>query len=96
MNTINLRRRLEALEQDLSSEPTVLLMPDGRVETLPGHNDYVLNLLSRAVRGARTPEIELIAQSISSVEPGGGHMMDLARALLHGPVVKVTPGASRA
>jgi hypothetical protein len=29
--------------------------------------------------------MELIAQSISSVEPGGGHMIDLVRALLNGP-----------
>jgi hypothetical protein len=32
MNTVNLRRRLEALEQDLSSEPIVLLMRDDRTE----------------------------------------------------------------
>jgi hypothetical protein len=61
-------------------------MPGGRTETLPGHNDYVLNLLSRAVRGDRTPEMELIARSQSSTEPGGAHMIDLVRALLNGPV----------
>jgi hypothetical protein len=93
MKTLNLRRRLEALEQHLSSEPIVLLMPDGRRETLRGD---VLDLFSRALREDRTPEIELIAQSVGSVEPGGGHMMDLARALLNGPAVKVTAEASRA
>ena len=81
MSKINLRRRLEALEQDLSGEPVVLLMPDGRLEALPGHNEYVLNLLSRAVRGDRTPEMELIARSVGSAEPGGAHMIDLVRAL---------------
>jgi hypothetical protein len=85
MKTINLRRRLEALEKGVTTEPIALHMPDGRMETLPGHNDYVLNLLSRAVGGERTPEMELISQSISSVEPGGAHMIDLARALLNGP-----------
>lgn len=86
MKTVNLRRRLEALERDFTgSEPILLLMPDGRTETLPGHNDYVLGLLGRALRGDRTPEMELISQSISSVEPGGAHMIDLARALLNGP-----------
>jgi len=83
MNAVNLRRRLEALEKHLTSEPIVLLMPDGRTETLRGD---VLNLFSRAVRGERTPEIDLIAQSIGYVEPGGGHMIDLTRALLNGPV----------
>lgn len=83
---MNIHRRLELLEQQLTSEPIVLLMPDGHAEALPGHNDYVLGLLSRAVRGNRTLEIELIAQSESSKEPGGAHMIDLARALLNGPV----------
>jgi hypothetical protein len=85
MRTINLRRRLEALEEQPTSEAILLLMPDGRTETLPGHNDYVLNLLSRAVRGDRTPEMERVARSVSSIEPGGAHMVDLVRALLNGP-----------
>ena len=96
MTTINLRRRLEALEQDfMSSKPILLLMPDGRTETLPGHNDYVLHLLSRAVRGDRTPEMDLIARSQSSTEPGGAHMIDLVRALLNGPIEDGGPEASR-
>jgi hypothetical protein len=85
MKTFNLRRRLEALEDQLTSEPILLLMPDGSTQTLPGHNDHVLNLLSRAVRGDRTPEMERVARSVSSIEPGGAHMVDLARALLNGP-----------
>jgi len=83
MKTINLRRRLEALEKGVTTEPIVLRMPDGRTETLRGD---VLDLFSRAVSGERTPEMELISQSISSVEPGGAHMIDLARALLNGPM----------
>lgn len=49
MKAINLLRRLEALEEQLTNEPIVLLMPDGRKEALPGHNDYALNLLWCAV-----------------------------------------------
>jgi hypothetical protein len=94
MRTTNLRRRLEALETQLTSEPILLLMPDGRMETLPGHNDYVLGLLGRAVRGDRTPEMELVAQSISSAEPGAAHMIDLVRALLNGPIDSAAPEAS--
>jgi hypothetical protein len=96
MSTINLRRRLEALEQDLTSEPILLLMPDGRTETLPGHNDYVLNLLGRAVGEDRTPEMDLVARSVSSTEPGGAHMIDLVRALLNGPIERPGPEASQA
>lgn len=82
MKTLNLHRRLEALERGLTSEPILLLMPDGRTETLRGD---VLDLFSRAIKGDRTPEIELIAQSKGSREPDGAHMIDLARALLNGP-----------
>ena len=63
----------------------VMEMPDGRSETLPGRSDYVLGLLSRACRGDRTPEMELIARSTRSTEPGGAHMIDLMRAFLNGP-----------
>jgi hypothetical protein len=31
------------------------------------------------------PKVELIAQSISSTEPDGAHMIGLARVLLNGP-----------
>jgi hypothetical protein len=96
MKTINLLRRLEALEKQISSEPIVLLMPDGRTETLPGHGDYVLDLLGRAVRGDRTPEMELNARSVSSAEPDGAHMVDLVRALLNGPAESVGREARQA
>ena len=92
MPRVNLHRRLTLLEKHVTSELIVLLMPDGRVDTLPGHNDYVLGLLSRAVRGDRTPEMELIARSESSTEPDGAHMIDLVRALLNGPLEERGPG----
>jgi hypothetical protein len=76
---------LELLEKPLNSEPIVLQMPDGRTETLCGRGDYVLDLFLRACRGDLAPEIELVAQSVSSAEPGGGRMLELARALLNGP-----------
>ena len=82
---MNLHRRLELLEKRSTGEPVLLKMPDGRRETLQGRGDYLLDLVARSGRGERTPELELIAQSISSTEPGGGHMFDLVRAFLNGP-----------
>ena len=70
----------------IHQRPILLKMPDGRVETLPGYNRYVLDLVARAGRGERAPEMELIAQSIGSAEPGGGHMIDLVRAFLNGSI----------
>ncbi len=75
--------RLEAFEKSQrGGELISLRMPDGRTEIL---SDSVLELFSRALDGDRSPEVELIAQSVSSTEPGGGQMIDLARALLNGP-----------
>ena len=78
-------RRLELLEKPLNGEPIVLQMPDGHTETICGRGDYVLDLFVRACRGDRTTEIELVAQSVSSTEPGAGRMLELTRALLNGP-----------
>ena len=86
--------RLEALEKSkMGGEPIVLFMPDGRSEILRGN---VLELFSRARDGDRSPEVELIAQSISSTEPGGGQMIDLARALLNSPYTDEAPPGGRA
>jgi hypothetical protein len=82
---MNIKRRLELLEKRLISEPIVLLMPDGRTETLRGRRYFTLDLFKRACNKERTRDLELIAQSVSSIEPGGGHMLDLVRAVLAHP-----------
>ena len=91
---MNLQRRLQALEKSqLGGEPIVLRMPDGRSEILRGN---VLELLSHVVRGDRTPEVEMIAESVSSTEPDGAHLVDLARALLNSPYTDEAPPGGRA
>jgi len=82
---MNLKRRLKALESKVVVEPIQLNMPDGSTVSLGGNGDYALNLLARVCQEARTPEKELIARSVSSTEPGGGHLVDLARAILNSP-----------
>lgn len=86
MTRVRLNRRLTQLEKQFSSEPIVLQMPDGRTVTLRGNGDYAVRLLG-SVFGNPTPDLALIAQSTSSTEPGGAHLIDLARALLQGPDV---------
>ena len=83
---MKLLRRLEALEKGIISEsPITLLMPDGRTETLRGGGDYLGDLVSRAGYGDREPDVDLLARSVSSTEPGGGRMLELARAILNSP-----------
>jgi len=80
-----LHRRLESLERRNLKDPIVLKMPDGRIVTLPNRTGYELDLVLRALSGDRTPEMELIAQSTSSIEPGGGHMLDIVRVFWDQP-----------
>lgn len=86
----NLRRRLEALERRLISEPTLLVMPDGRTVYIPGRGDYLLKLLVVAAGGANmSPEqqahLDLIRRSTGAIEPNGGRMIELIRCSLLGP-----------
>ena len=80
---MNLQRRLDLLEKRLTSGSIILFMPDGRTETLRGGRYYSLDLFARACNGERTPEMELVAQSIGSIEPGGAHLLDLVRGVLN-------------
>jgi hypothetical protein len=94
---MKLNQRLKILEREIINEPIVLTMPDGRTKTLPG--SQATGLLARSIGNERTPEIEIVARSISSPEPGGGHLIDLARAILNSPAgdgrVKTFANASR-
>src|ERR1035438_5176131 len=67
---MKLKQRLNALEREINCEPVVLHMVGGRREILPGNQ--ACGLLARSICNERTPAIELVAQSISSTEPGGG------------------------
>jgi hypothetical protein len=48
---MNLNRRLAMLERGFSTEPTVLIMPDGRTVSINGPGDYLMQLLGVAVDG---------------------------------------------
>jgi hypothetical protein len=83
---MNLKRRLQSLERRLICDPTTLFFADGTATQISARGDYVMNLFSAAARSERSPQIELVARSIGSEEPGGGHLLELARALLNGPL----------
>ena len=83
---MTLKRRVETLERRLICDPTTLFFADGTSAQISGRSDYILDLFAAAVRGERSPDTALISRSVRSEELGGGHMLDLARALLNGPV----------
>jgi len=86
---VNIRRRIEALEKRLISEPTVLFMPGGRTASIPGRSEYLLKLLVVAARGNVSPEqgaqLDLIRRSTGAREPGGGRLVELIRCCVRGP-----------
>lgn len=84
-------RRLDALERQFISEPTILTMPDGSTATITGPDDYLVTLLALSTRcETATPgqaaHLELITRCTDSREPGGAHLVDLICSFLLGPV----------
>jgi hypothetical protein len=88
----NLLRRLERLEKRLIREPILLQMSDGSTQSILGDANYLLDLMICTLNGETVPELELIAQSISSDEPNGAHMCDMVRLLYGATKRQMQPG----
>jgi hypothetical protein len=59
-------------------------MPDGRLEELP-RSVSVAGLLDGACRGDKTTLMKMLAESVDAIEPGDGHLVELARAIVNSP-----------
>ena len=95
---MKLNERLERLEKQFVSEPTILFMPDGKTVSLTGPNDYLLTLLGLATRRERaTPQqaahLDLIQKCTGSREPGGSLLVELIQCFQHGPAKEPTEAA---
>jgi hypothetical protein len=88
----NLLSRLKRLEKGLISAPIVLQMPDGSTEHILGDANHMLDMMICTLNREAVPEIELIANSTSSEEPGGAHMVDMARLLYDATKQQMRPG----
>ena len=87
---MNLRQRLERLEQQLISEPTILFMPDGKTVILSGPGDYLMTLLGLSTHPndstpAQAEHLNLIHQCVDSAEPGGARLVELIQCFQNGP-----------
>jgi hypothetical protein len=80
------RKRLAALKQKFSTDPVTLYFADGSKHEIHGRGDFVRRLVEACLRGDKTREVELIAKSVYSTEPGDSHMLDIARVFLYGPL----------
>jgi hypothetical protein len=88
----NLLRRVQKLEKRLPREPILLRMPDGSTERVSGDPNYILDLMMASLNGGQVPEMEMIVQSVSSTEPGGACMVDMARLLFGATQGQGQPG----
>lgn len=84
---MKIEKRIRALEARMIADPVILVFEDGRTRKLPGGN-FLRRLLQGVcgitVLGAwERSELEDIRQCAGSKEPGGGHMVELLRCLLH-------------
>ena len=87
---MKLNRRLQALEKEFTSEPILLQMPDGSIETITGAGDHLLRLFEvssggRDVGPEQAAQLEMIRQCTGSKEPGDAHLVDVIRCFLFGP-----------
>jgi hypothetical protein len=85
----DLYRRLEALENDFDDEPVTLYFADGRRETLS--SERLLQLFGsvlhpETVSQADQRKLDSVNSCIRAHEPGGGHMVELLRAIQQSPV----------
>jgi hypothetical protein len=85
---MRLGRRIRALETRMVANPVILYFADGSTRVLHGRKYFLLDLL-RSISGenlssGQAAQLDLIYQSVAAHEPGGGHMVELLRAL-HAP-----------
>jgi hypothetical protein len=83
-------KRIRALEARMTTDPLVLYFADGSTRELRGPRHFLLSLLVGACGGAdlssrQAEQLDLIRQSVSAHEPGGGHMTEVLRCCLNGP-----------
>lgn len=81
----------KALEKWLITEPTVLTMEDGSIETICGPRDHWLTLFVTMMHPENlTPRqaanLALIKRCIRSEEPGGAGMINVIRVMLADPI----------
>jgi hypothetical protein len=88
---MRLEKRIRALEARLTSDPVSLQFADGSTKEIRGPGDFLLDLFCAALgrtdlNSRQAAQLELIRESVAAEEPGGGHMVELLRALLNSPL----------
>jgi hypothetical protein len=91
---VRVEKRVRALERRFKSDPVVLYFGDGSTREIRGPRDFMLRLLVATAWGGdlspgQQEQLELIRASVDSVEPDGGHLIDVFQCYLRGPAVSI-------
>jgi hypothetical protein len=82
------KKRLQALETKMLSNPVILHFADGSTKQIHGSRHFLIDLLARASQRDLTPhqaaQFELILEAVWAEEPGGGHMCEVLQAVFGG------------
>jgi hypothetical protein len=88
---MNFRKRLQNLERQFACDDMLtLIMPDGsqQILALRGRNG-ILDLFHLCLHDPYCAEAELIRESVSQIDSGGGHMGELIWSFLNSPVESI-------
>ena len=83
MGVVSIEKRIRALEARYTSEPVILYFADGSIRRVWGRCDFLFTLLVDVCRANADSEqaaiLQLIRESVSAYEPGGGRLSELLR-----------------
>ena len=88
---MKLERRIRDLETRLLDNQVTLYFADGSARQIRGDGNYLLDLLISACRRdqlscGHAADLDLIRGCVGSKEANGGHMIEMIRCALLGPV----------
>lgn len=83
---LSLKSRIQRIEAKMISEPVVLTFADGSNRELRGSRGFQLKLFAglsgEQLDSQQAEQLDLIRRCASVEEPGGGHLIEMLRALM--------------
>lgn len=88
---MRLEKRIRALEGKLSGNRVTLHFADGSTQEIFRNGNYLLDLFvntcsGRELDSRQAADLDLIRHCVASRESNGGHLVDLIKCFLDGPV----------
>ena len=80
---VNLKKRIMALEKQLRRDPIFLTLEDGQERVIPLRpGETALDVFQRVMNNPDGDEGQMVRRCVAVREPGGGRLLQMAKALL--------------